>query len=362
MSLPRAVAPFVAFAPLLRANGFAVAPEQTMGFIEAVGLLGPRDMMDIRRAGLALLAIPHGRKEEYHRLFDAHFLGQALPVPLPGEDEDAEAREPDGGLSEAGLDSEEPAGQQASMAERLGHRDLRATEQYALTHFSRHAPKRLPRRRSRRFQPARSGSVIDMRQTLRMAVRRDGEILNLAERQRRQRQRRIVLMIDVSGSMAERTEESLILAHALANVAERAEVFTLGTRLTRVTPALKLRQREAALERAGATIADIDGGTRIGEALQSFLAVPRFAGFARGAYTLVLSDGLERGSPDALTDAVVRLARLVWRLDWLTPLADADYAPRTEAMRAILPHLHSLGDGRDTGAIVSHLLDRAART
>ena len=99
------------------------------------------------------------------------------------------------------------------------------------------------------------------------------------------------------------------------------EVFTFGTRLTRVTRPMRLKRREQALAAAAQIVSDFDGGTRIGDALQAFLAVPRFAGYARGAATLIVSDGLERGDPLALADAVAKLSRRAWRLSWLTPLA-----------------------------------------
>jgi uncharacterized protein with von Willebrand factor type A (vWA) domain len=121
--------------------------------------------------------------------------------------------------------------------------------------------------------------------------------------------------------MKDHTDGALRFAHALAQAAEHFEAFTLGTRLTRITPALAIADREQSLERVSALVADIDGGTRIGDALQAFLNVPRYSGAARGAAVVVLSDGLERGDANTLLDAVRRLSRLAWRLDWLTPLA-----------------------------------------
>ena len=126
-----------------------------------------------------------------------------------------------------------------------------------------------------------------------------------------------------------------------------------------MTAALKPADRAQALIRAAQAIADFDGGTRIGEALAAYLAVPRFAGFARGAVVVVLSDGLERGGPEAMVDAVARLSRIAWRVDWLTPLAGADYTPQTEALKGILPHIDALGDGTTTAAIADHILNLA---
>ena len=157
--------------------------------------------------------------------------------------------------------------------------------------------------------------------------------------------------------MKEHTESTLRFAHGLYHAAERMEGFTLGTRLTRITGALRLRNPEAALAKASALVPDFDGGTRIGDALAAFLAVPRFAGFARGAAAVVLSDGLERGGPDTMTGAVARLSRLAWRVSWLTPLAaDPGFRPETTALSAIAPLLDDLGDGSSLQALCRHML------
>ncbi len=359
--LPAAARPFVSFPPLLRQNGFAVSPDQTVDFMAGVDLLGPRSIGDIRQAATALLAIPHERQAEFDALFDAHFLGLALPVTLPADEDDVAAHDPTGGIEErTEIGDESDAGREAARAERLGHRSLQDRTDEALSRLRHHGAASLPRRRSRRYISARSGPLPDMRRALRDASRRDGELLTLPTRRRRERLRRIVLLIDVSGSMKERTADSLRLAHELSRIAEPLEVFTLGTRLTRVTSALRHRSAEQALGRASRLIADIDGGTRIGEALETFLAVPRFAGFARGAAVVVLSDGLERGGPEALVGATLRLSRLAWRLDWLTPLPIGGN-PQTGALRAILPYLDHLGDGLTVEAICEHLLTMARR-
>ncbi len=115
-------------------------------------------------------------------------------------------------------------------------------------------------------------------------------------------------------------------------------MFTFGTRLTRVTRPLRIKRREQALRAAAHLVSDWDGGTRIGDALQAFLAVPRFAGYARGAAVLVVSDGLERGDVAAMRDAVAKLSRRAWRLSWLTPLATGRaFTPQTAALVAIRP-------------------------
>jgi uncharacterized protein with von Willebrand factor type A (vWA) domain len=153
------------------------------------------------------------------------------------------------------------------------------------------------------------------------------------------------------------TEGALRIAHAILRTAERAEAFTLGTRLTRVTRALRRRDADQALALASGLVADWDGGTRLGEALSVFLSVPRFAGFARGAVVVVVSDGLERGGPEALVAAMTRLRGLAWRIVWLSPLAAGPgYRPETGAMRAILPMIDHLDSGADVAAMAASLV------
>jgi uncharacterized protein with von Willebrand factor type A (vWA) domain len=358
--LPRAAHPFLSFVALLRVNGFAVAPEQTTAFLSAITLLGPRDPEDIRQAGLATLAPPPERHGAYNALFRIHFLGEDAPALGEGEDEDVvRVQEEQRGDDEPPLsDESNEAGEAATRAEALVERRFGpAGRDESLRRLAREAPARLPRRRSYRRTRARRGRIADLRRTLRDAARNDGEVLRLARLKRRTRPRKILLLIDVSGSMKARTEENLRLAHALAQASPRIEVFTFGTRLTRVTRPMHLKRREQALASAAHIVSDWDGGTRIGDALQAFLAVPRFAGYASGAAVLIVSDGLERGDPLALADAVARLARRAWRISWLTPLATTkNFKPQTEALVAIARFVDDMVDGGSTAAIVDQLL------
>jgi len=358
-----ALTPFLAFPPALRGAGFAAAPEQTASFLAAVGLLGPRSIHDIRRAAHAVFGPGPDRREMFDAVFDAVFLGQSLAA--PGEGGEDQGLPP--ALDAAGLDlipdpdDDDPSGAEATTAERLHRRDMPPGA--ALAGFARALPAALPRRRSRRFRRA-SGNRPDPARAFRQMLKRDGEITRLPARARRMRQRRVLLLIDVSGSMKAQTEGALRIAHALMRGAERAEVFTLGTRLTRVSRALRLRDADQALAQVSGLVADWDGGTRLGEALSVFLSVPRFASFARGAYVVVLSDGLERGGPEALVAAMARLRGLARHILWLNPLAaDPGWRPETAAMQAVLPWLDALGDGSRPDAVARDILayGRAAR-
>ena len=348
------------FPPFLRDFGFTTSPEQTVAFLQAVELLGPRGIDDVRRAAVATLSPPRERAGEFDALFRAWFHGEFAPVPRESEDETEVRVHDEGGATHEPPDEPDlgESGQSATAAEMLGGRRFRAeTAIERLRRFAREAPERLPRRRGLRRRRARKGDTVDLPRALRTAVRHGGDTPVLPWRRRTLRQRRILLLVDVSGSMKEQTENVLRFAHVLYHAAERMEGFTLGTRLTRITAALRLRNADSALAKASALVPDFDGGTRIGDALAAFLAVPRFAGFARGAAVVVLSDGLERGGPDTMTGAVARLSRLAWRVSWLTPLAaDPEFRPETTALSAIAPLLDDLGDGSSPEALCRHML------
>jgi uncharacterized protein with von Willebrand factor type A (vWA) domain len=363
--LPHPARVFISFVALLRANGFAVAPEQTTAFLAAIELLGPRSLRDIRQAGLATLAPPAERQATYHRLFDIHFIGREEVSASSTDEEDIVRLQEEGRGDEEALfaDDINESGLTAARAEALAERRFaQPTTSDALRRLAREARSRLPRRRGYRRMRARRGPWADLRRTLRESVRHDGEMLHLGRLRRRSRLRRILLLIDVSGSMKVRTEENMKLAHALVQATSNIEVFTFGTRLTRITRALRLKRSEQALNAAAHLVSDWDGGTRIGDALQAFLAVPRFAGYARGAAVVVISDGLERGDPSALRDAVTKLSRRSWRISWLTPLATGPaFRPQTEALVAIRGLVDDLVDGGSSVAIVSHVLTLGER-
>lgn len=361
-SLPRPLRPFLEFATLLRANEFSIAPEQTQTFIAGVGLLGPRSIEDIHRAALATLGPPPERREDFDALFRLAFLGQTIAAPVPGEPEDEDELQAfddrDGGQPPPEPDEEEISGGAPSGAERLFTRSFSGlAENEALRRFRRQAPNALPRRKARRLVASHGKGRPDLRRALRQAVQRDGELVSIPTRTRSLRRRRVLLLIDVSGSMKDHTDGYLRFAHALSMASDRLEVFTLGTRLTRITRALRRRSREQALALATTLVADWDGGTRLGDALHAFLSVPRFSGFSRGSLVVVLSDGLERGDHAAMTEAVRKLSLLSWAILWLNPLADgADYIPETGALKSILPFIDRLGGGSNAQRLCAEVL------
>ncbi len=359
MSLPLAAANLAGFARLLRSAGFALAPEQTVAFLDAVGLLGPRSMEDIRQAALATLAPEPDRRIAFEALFRAWFWGDAATAVAGPDDEETRIRD-DRGVHEARPLPEErvAGGELASAAEQLATRRFPSAEA-EVANFGRALCKAIPTRRSFRHVGAARGRP-DLRRSLRLIVGSDGDVHRPMLRRRPQVQRKLLLLIDISGSMKLHTQDHLQLAHRVVRAADRAEVFTLGTRLTRITTPLRTVDRDLALARVAETVEDWDGGTRIGPTLLAFLSMPRFAAFARGAAVVILSDGLERGGHAEMEQAFRRLKARAFRLSLLTPLAaDPRFRPRTAALAAVLPHLDDLADGSGIRPVADFILSLA---
>jgi uncharacterized protein with von Willebrand factor type A (vWA) domain len=359
-NLPRAATPLLGFARLLRHHAFAIAPEQVTSFMQAITLLGPRSMNDIREAALATLAPSPDRRGEFEAHFRAYFYGDAKPA-IEGEEDDETRVKDDRGTREEEdrVHRQEKGGELSSALEHLSSRDFQRDAD-GLGQFRRKLAAALPARRSFRTARTRSRGTLDLRRSLSEIVSADGDIPSPLLRRRQAVPRKLLLLIDVSGSMKLYTADYLKLAHAAVQGADSAEVFTFGTRLTRVTSALRVRDRERALARAAALVDDWDGGTRMGPTLLAFLSVPRFSAFARGACVVILSDGLERGSHAELEIAMRRFGARAFRLSLATPLAgDPRFRPETAALGTILPVLDDLVDGSSVGRLTDFILSLA---
>ncbi|TPI28707.1 VWA domain-containing protein [Mesorhizobium sp. B3-2-1] len=358
--MPSSAAPFLGFGRLLRRYGFAIAPEQVSSFMQAVTLLGPRSMADIREAALATLAPPPDRRDEFEVHFQSHFYDNTSAVVEGDADEETRIKD-DGGADDERIEAEQrqEGGELSSALEQLSRRDFQRDGD-RLTVFRHHLSSALPARRSFRTVRTHSRGKLDLRRSLREIVSADGDVPSPLLRRRQTVPRKLLILIDVSGSMKLHTSDYLKLAHAVVQGADRAEIFTFGTRLTRITTALRVRDQDQALARAAAQVDDWDGGTRMGPTLLAFLSVPRFSAFARGAAIVILSDALERGDHAELETAMRRLSARAFRLSLATPLAgDPRFQPATAALRAILPMLDDLVDGSSVNSLTDFILSLA---
>jgi hypothetical protein len=260
-------------------------------------------------------------------------------------------------LTESAAETEDPDRLKtaASDVERLHRHDISALTDEERDEVNRLVELLRPRLARRRSARRRAGGHerIDISRTVRQMLRDGGEPGQLRYARRREKPRRLVLLVDVSGSMAPYADVLLRFAHAAVRVApSTTEVFTISTRLTRVTRPLQLREPELALRAAGAAVPDWSGGTRLGEALRAFLDRWGQRGTARRAVVVIASDGWERGDATLLGEQAARLARLAHRVVWINPhKGKAGFSPATAGMLAVLPHLDDLVAGHSFEAL-----------
>ncbi|HEX6351996.1 vWA domain-containing protein [Actinophytocola sp.] len=335
----------------LRAAGLPVPVVKQRDFMCALTKVPPRDVGHLHRIAVATLTTSVADREVFDPVFAHWFTGRGLPE-LSEMDEPGQTgtggmgddTQPDGAVQEG-------SGHRASWSTVDRNAVFAATtagQRRLLVRLRSDLPAAMPVIRSRRRVPARRGDRLDVRRVHRDAWRAGGEVVRFRWRRRPTRQRPVLVLIDVSGSMKQHSRDHLRFAHAVVASCERAEVFTFGTRLTHVTPALRARDVDAALSALTNVVRDADGGTRIGPSLLEFLGNARHLGMARGALVLVLSDGLERGDCVPLVKAVRRLSLLAHRLVWWSPLAcDPAYRPVTRGMAAVIAHVHKLAGVRD---------------
>ncbi|HYY04396.1 MAG TPA: VWA domain-containing protein [Gaiellaceae bacterium] len=321
--MPDEVARLVAFARALRDEGVSADPARVIEFCRAAALVGPEDLYWAGRLTLC-------SREEDIPVYDRVFRAEREP-------ERPRSRGVTVVDEEVALASEQELLRTKSFA------DMTNEELAAVAAMMRQLRLFPPMRRTRRREPARAGAP-DLRRTLRRTFRTGGEPVERAWRRRRRKPRRLVLLLDVSGSMADYSRALLLFAHAVIRADARWEAFCFGTRLTRLTSALAQSDADEALRRASAEVFDWSGGTRIGDAVWGVCATQ----LVRGAVVVICSDGLDVGDPEVLRDAMARLGRLAHRIIWLNPLkADPAYAPLARGMQMALPHVDTFLAGHN---------------
>ncbi|MEV0797185.1 VWA domain-containing protein [Kribbella sp. NPDC050281] len=348
------------FASALRHAGLAVTSDRVHLFLQAVAALDAGVTADVYWAGRAALCTGPDDTARYDEVFAAWFSGE--------RSNGAARRTTAQSSVQAALEVDDSAGSQdgdqssnasASTTEVLRHRDvaeLSASDRAHLNRLFGSLRPRIPVRRTVRRRPSHRGD-IDPRRTLRAQLRQVGEPARVHYRRRGTRPRRVVVLVDVSGSMRPYADSLLRLAHTVVQRAPRSvEVFTIGTRLTRVTPALRRGDAESALRSAGSVVPDWSGGTRLGEVLKVFLDRWGQRGMARRSIVVVCSDGWERGDTTLLGAQVQRLAALAHRVVWLNPhRGKPGYLPVQTGIVAVLPYLDELVAGHSLASFADLL-------
>ena len=366
MSSPSAVdALLVEFARELRAEGIRLGTDDALSFCLATAQLDVTDLMDVYWAGRATLVRRRDQIATFDRVFRRFFLdaadtdekavrprfrasstlGAALEIPntepgLPGEVNPEETR----------------LGYLASVSDIFRHKAFAECSDEEIRQLRRMIARLKvtpPRRRTYRHIKARRGSTMDIRRMARSAMRSLGEGGALAFKERKRKLRPLVLILDVSGSMADYSRNLLQFAYAARRASAKVDVFCFGTRLTRITRDLDRRNPDEAMTRAGVAVLDWDGGTRIGDSLRDFVRQARRSRLGRGAIVVVCSDGLDRGDPQDLAEAMAGLARIAHRVVWVNPhKGDSEhFVPTSLGMIVADPYIDEVHSGHNLASL-----------
>jgi uncharacterized protein with von Willebrand factor type A (vWA) domain len=353
----------VGLARTLRAAGVPASPDRVHATVDALRRLDPQSRRDVYWAGRLTLCASADDIARYDRVFAAYFGDRPAALvrrpSTPAATLRLVAASPDTAPPAEDTDEDEqsaPVSAAASATEVLRHRDiagLSAADRLVLARLL--AAFALPgeHRVTRRLRRAPAGT-IDRRRTVKRLMHAGGEPAELARQRRRRRPRRVVLLVDISGSMSAYADALLRFAHAASHRrgGPATEVFTLGTRLTRVTREMAHRDSDAAILAVAEAIPDWSGGTRLGELVKRFLDDWGQRGLARGAVVVVLSDGWERGDATLLGEQMARLHRLAHRVVWANPRAGRPgYAPLAAGMAAAMPSVDEFVSGHSLAAL-----------
>jgi uncharacterized protein with von Willebrand factor type A (vWA) domain len=350
----------VGFARVLRRLDIATPLDSVLTFINALSLVGIEDRNSVYWAGRTTLV----RRPEDIAMYDKAFNvfwehresvvaddEEQLKVTLALDTEDE-------GSADGNADaSDDPTiTLRFSGVETLRDKDFADysnDEMQQAQQFMESLRMAGPPRPSLRMKPTRSrGKRPDMRATVRASLAASGEPMRRHWVTKGDKPRRIVFLLDISGSMEPYARALVRFVHAGVAGRQRVEAFTLGTRLTRITRELSSKDPDRALRAAGENVRDWSGGTRLGETLRLFNNEWGVRGMARGAIVVVLSDGWDRGDPIVLAEQMERLHRVAFRIVWVNPLkVTPGYAPLARGMAAALPYVDDFVEGHSLDAL-----------
>lgn len=352
----------VAFTRVLRGAGLRVPTSSTHTFTEALCAVGLDDRAGVYWSGRATLARNPEDIDVYDRAFavffdrrDAHVDPddeEQLSITIAVDDDDDNPSDDD-----AGEPNDDPTIElRFSANEVLRNKDFAqySADELVQAHelMSRLRLVGSPRSSLRLETTRRATTRPDIRRTMQAALRTGGEPIERHHRAPSTRLRRLVILLDVSGSMEPYARALLRFVHAAVAGRQKVEAFALGTRLTRLTRELQSRDPDVALSAATGRVVDWSGGTRLGDGLRHFNDEWGVRGLARNSIVVILSDGWDRGDPETLAEQMERLHRVTHRLVWVNPLkVTPGYAPLARGMAAALPHIDAFVEGHSVAAM-----------
>lgn len=378
------------FARVLRAAGLPVGPGKVLDAIEAVRTVGITDRTIFYWALHAVFVNRRDQREIFDQAFhifwrNPRILEKMMQMVLPEmklatDGSEDEAEQISRRVAEA-LSQQQETGTESSAPEEESEQEIQldavmtyseqellqgmdfekmSTEEIRAAHRAiekMHLP--LADIPTRRFSPSRYGDKVDLRATLRQALRSGGDSIPLQLKKRRTRPPPLVVLCDISGSMTRYSRMLLHFMHAVTNDRDRVHTFLFGTRLTNVTRYLRHKDVDEALDKISGAVEDWSGGTRIGHSLQDFNRDWSRRVLTQGAVVLLITDGLDREAGKGLGAEMERLHKSCRRLIWLNPLLRYDgFAPKSLGVRALLPHVdefrpvHSLDSLEDLAELL----------
>jgi uncharacterized protein with von Willebrand factor type A (vWA) domain len=360
----------VGFGRALREEGVVVGTGSVLGYADSMTLLDPTELLDLYHAGKATMITRNTDIPIYTKVFKQYFLSDNGPLQHLLKmkvhlDPEAETEFEVLNQPEAGQEKQfdAPTGLMGSNMEVLRHKrfaEMTDEEKAALRKLMQKFKFLPPKRRTRRTVANDRGIRPDLRRTIRSAMRRHGEIVDQHWRTRRVRRRKVILILDISGSMADYSRALMHFGYAAARAAvgttasaKLVEVFCFGTRLSRITTEMQKRDPDVAFDAAAKAVFDWEGGTRIGESLEKFVADWGRRGMCRGAIVVICSDGLDRGDPAVLAGAMEHLSRLCHKLIWMNPLKgdEEEFQARSVGMLIAKPFVDELLSGHDLASL-----------
>lgn len=370
----------------LRREGMTADLAAVLDYARALELVDIGDREEVRAAGSALFVRKHDDLEPYDRAFARFWRRRRPMVPtidmpnLVPQDEtpvDGQSREgptragdplapdamPDAGDADEGPEALGVSPDSWSASESLRHKTFERMTPMEMREAERAIDlmtPSLPVRRTRRWELGRRGPLLAPRQMLRENLGSGGDLVEWVWRRPRKRPRSVVLLCDISGSMERHSRLLLRFGHAMARSGVKMEAFAFGTRLTRITPMLKRRDPDAALNSVSEAVGDWSGGTRIGNSFREFNQLWARRVLRSSGIVIVVSDGWDRGDPKLVGTETERLRRNSHLLVWLNPLAGSSgYRPLAQGMAAAYPHIdrflpcHDLSSLEDLAGMLS---------
>ena len=351
---------FVEFGQTLRRAGLVIGSDDVISFCQALGELNPSDMMDIYWAGRTTLVRRRENIPTYNVVFKSFFLEiteeesdsrkkkikASVNTSTTLEIPNVEEGQPGNGEEESKM------GYVASANEiyrQKAFAECTPAEMQALRKMMNALKLSPPKRRTRRQQNAPSGKNLNMRKIVRETMRAHGEPRELFYSRRKEKLRPVIFILDVSGSMADYSRNLLQLAYSARRANTKVEVFAFGTRLTRITKSLSKRNPDEAMELAGQSVFDWEGGTRIGASIGEFIKGWGRTRVGRGAIVVICSDGLDRGEPAALAKSMEALSRIAHRVVWMNPHKgdNLEWVPNTMGMVIADPFIDEVVSGHN---------------